>query len=208
MMRIILFVGLAIALWGCVSNNGGSPYTETGAICDNAGLESQVQGFHDRSNALAGALGVGVSQGGGAIGLARDKEDISRIYRVRDLIYRYDAEIEALARNIVASCKNHTRCMERNGYREGRCLNAYNRWTNAEAQLADLAEEFREIEAETQRLIAAIEQQPVVVGRGRGRGAPFRVNPYESCTCDESVGGVFANCCDAGQPAHRDQRRW
>lgn len=182
-------LGLALMLFGCVTAGGGSPYTETGAICDNTGLESQLKKFHDKSNSLRGALGVGLPSGGGAIGGESSNTNISRQYRVRDKLKDLDAEIDAQYRNVTSSCKAYSRCMEMNRYKEGRCRSGLRRWDDAEDSFSELAITLKELE---QSIIYI--QNPNHHGRCKGSHC---VNDREKCTrtCSSRI-GVFSNCCE------------
>ena len=183
-------LGLAFVLYGCVSaGSGGSAYTETGAICDNTGLESQLVSFHDRSRSMRGALGVGLPSGGGAIGGQTANADVQRAYRIRDRLNDLDAEIDAQYRNVTSSCKAYSRCMEMNGYREGRCRSSLRRWDDAEESFSELAITLKELE---QSIIYI--QNAKHSGRCRGRHC---VNDREKCNrrCSSQI-GVFSNCCE------------
>lgn len=201
---LILLLGSFIFVWGCSTTGGGNPYTETAAICENPGLESQIKQVQDESTYWGGLLGLGLNKGGGAVGVERDKTQVARAYEVRDRLRFFPAEIEAMARNITSSCKNHARCMEANGYREGRCRSALARWENSEARLEQMGREFREIRAETKRLVAALDR-PIIIKKGSGGGHPQK--PYlNQCECAQSIGGVFANCCDHDSDYQRQHK--
>ena len=69
MQKLIIFALAFLGLTACAaSTNTASPYTETAAICDNAGLESQLVSLRDMSTASRMALGGGGYNDGGAFG--------------------------------------------------------------------------------------------------------------------------------------------
>ena len=94
--------------------------------------------------------------------------------RLISRINRFDAEIDAKYRSVIASCRAFSRCMQNNFYDEGQCRSTLTRWENADRDLSDLARELREIDAEVENIRN--------VARRGGRG--YRVNPR-----DRSVGG-------------------
>lgn len=200
MIKNLLIVASLIFLWSCSTGGVGNAYTETAAVCENPGLETQVKSYQDTSRRLAGALGIGVQQGGGAVGVASDKTNVTRAYEVRDKLLFYEAEIEAMARNITSSCKNHSRCMEANRYREGKCRSALARWDSAEERFVAMTREFREIEAETDRLLAAL-SRPV-----GGKKRPRRHHSLNRCECGSNI-GPFANCCDKDSDQQYERRK-
>lgn len=148
MRRLIIGIIGLVGLSGCVYHSGGSAYTETGAVCDSAGLESQLVSITDQSTQLRGALGVGVSGGGGAIGGSRSENDVERVYQLRDRLNRFDAEVDASYRNMVSSCKAYSRCMEMRRYREGECRSSMAQWDRAQDNFTNLSRELKEIQAQ------------------------------------------------------------
>ena len=185
-MARLLLAGIMLALFGCASGSN-NPYTETGAICDNAGLESQLVRFHDRSNRIRGALGIGLPKGGGAVGGERDRTDIQRVYQLRERLNNFEAEVDVQYRNVTSSCKAFSRCMEQNRYVESSCEATLNRWTVAEESFSKLAIELRRIAADVEKHCKDC---------GPKKPAPPVLNPKDPCECDDTFGGVFANCCD------------
>jgi len=181
MMKSIFLVGLTILANACaVTGNGGSAYTESGAICDNPGLDSRLVYLKDQSDSVRGALGVGMPAGGGAIGGQQSNTDVTREWNVlENRLNRFDAEVEGQHRNVVASCKAHARCMEMRNYREGQCIASMNRWDDAEDAFSDLSLELRRIEAD-------VEKTRIIAGRRRGYG----VNRYNrrDRDCSSSTG--------------------
>ena len=198
LIRLFIFITAALAIYGCVGGGAGSPYTGTGAVCDVAGLSSQVKRLQDQSESTRLAIAAGLPKGGGAAGFEDQQANVLREYDVlRGRLNNFDAEIDAQARNVTRSCNNYTRCMEANGYNEGRCR------SGMELSFSNLSRELREIDAEVAKLR--------IVARnccgGKGGPPPHRpkLNRYE-CDCSESVGGVFANCCDRDSDSVRHKR--
>ena len=193
---IVLIAGI-VGIYGCVANNGGgSPYTGTGAVCDVAGLSSQVTRLQDQSNSTRLALAAGLPKGGGALGWEDEQADVLRQYDVlRGRLNAFDAEIDGQYRNVTRSCNNYTRCMEANGYREGRCRSGMDRWNDAELAFSNLSRELREIDAEVAKIRIVARNCCKGGGGGKKGHKPPYINKYE-CDCSDSVGGVFANCCD------------
>lgn len=196
MVKYILSAGLLLLACACASNTGGSAYTETGAICDNAGLESQLVSLRDQSQSTSAALGLGNGDGGGAGGFQRNSTDVTRAYQLRDKLRRFDAQVDVQYRSMTASCKAYARCMEMRRYREGDCRSSMDRWQSAEREFSTLTRELREIDAEVQKFLIVSRRSGC-----RGNGCAPRLNTQESCDCSNSVGGVFANCC------YSDRRR-
>ncbi len=187
MMRSIVLVVIAMGLYACsvTSPTGsGSPYAETGAICDNPGLESQLVSIRDRSRATSGALGVIAGGGGGAAGASNAQNDVERVYQLRDRLNRFDAEVDVQYRSITSSCKAYARCMEMRGYNEGSCRQSRMRWDAAEQRFASLSVVLREIDAEVEKI-------RLQTRGGRGRRGPQLPN-----RCAQQQGGVFTNCAD------------
>jgi|GEM_PF-1894929 len=207
LIRLFIFVTASLAIYGCVSGGGGSPYTGTGAVCDVSGLSSQVTRLQDQSESTRLAIAAGLPKGGGAAGFEDQQANVLREYDVlRDRLNRFDAEIDAQYRNVTRSCNNYTRCMENNGYREGRCRSGMDRWNAAELSFSNLSRELREIDAEVAKL--AIVARNCCKGGHKKKHYP-RVRHYE-CDCSDSVGGVFANCCDRDSDSvyHKKKRRY
>ena len=169
MLRLFTFSILLLGVYAC-SHGGGSAYTETGAICDTAGLESQLVSIRDQSRSTRGALGVGLPEGGGAIGGERQVADVERVYRLRDRLDIFDAEVDVHYRNMTQSCKAYSRCMEMRRYREGECRSSLARWEGAEQTFASLTRELAEIQAEVDIIRT--------VSRGK-RHKGHRVNPCD-----------------------------
>lgn len=185
MTKSIFLVGLIILANACAvtGGTGGSAYTETGAICDNPGLDSRLVYLKDQSDSVRGVLGVGLPSGGGAIGGQKSNADVTREWNVlENRLNRFDAEIEGQHRNVVASCKNHARCMEMRNYKEGQCIASMNRWDDAEEAFSDLSLEIRRIEAD-------VEKTRIIAGR-RHRGRGYDVNRYKGRDrdCSSSTG--------------------
>ena len=101
-----------------------------------------------------------------------------------------EAEVDAQFRTMTSSCKAYSRCMEMRGYNESECSASMDRWRDAEASFATLSREIRMIDAEVEKLKIIAE----AASKKRHRGKRYRTNPYAPCTCEDSVGGVFANC--------------
>ncbi|MEM9170562.1 MAG: hypothetical protein AAGC56_13030 [Pseudomonadota bacterium] len=201
MGKFILAV-LALGLVGCVSVKSGSPYTETGAICDNSGLDSRLVEFRDESRNIKGAIAVGTPSGGGAFGMGRRRTDVGRVYDLTDKLNRFEAEIESKHQAAKASCKIFARCMEKNGYREERCERTLAKWTSADQEFSKLAVELRDIQAYVETTRLELQGDPwgplEPIGNGQAGPPPPQLNPNE-CTCDQAVGGLFANCCSNNQ---------
>lgn len=200
---LIMLVGL-VGIYGCISNGGGSPYTGTGAVCDVSGLSGQVTRLQDQSNSTRLALAAGLPKGGGALGWEDEQADVLREYQIlQGRLNRFDAEIDGQYRNVTRSCNNYTRCMEANGYREGRCRSGMDRWNNAELTFSNLSRELREIDAEVAKI--TIVAQNCCGRKGGKRHRKHRVRKHE-CDCRDSVGGVFANCCDRDSDRRYEKR--
>jgi len=155
MLRLFVFSILLLGVYGCVGGAIGTAYTETGAICDVAGMESQLKRIRDRSNSGRLALGVGTPDGGGAIGGEQATADVTRVYRVRDRLDRLDAETDVHYRNMTQACNMYARCMEVRRHREGECRSTFARWESAQSTFASLTRELAEIEAEIDIVRAA-----------------------------------------------------
>ena len=115
---------------------------------------------------------------------------------VRRISQFYD-EIDASYRMAATSCRSYARCMQNNFYDEGQCRSNLASWERARDDFGDLARELREIEAEVDR------------DRINRRGGHYRgayINRHERCDCSDSVGGVFANCCDKDSDYHRSKK--
>ncbi len=203
LIRLVIFVTAALAIYGCIGGGGPSPYTGTGAVCDVRGLSSQVTKLQDQSESTRLALAAGLPKGGGAAGFEDQQANVLREYEVlKKRLNRFDAEIDAQHQNVVRSCNNYTRCMEYNRYNEGKCRSGLARWDEAEDEFTGLARELREIDAEVAKFR--------IIARNCCKGGPVvhypTVNRYE-CDCSESVGGVFANCCDYDSDSVYDKKR-
>lgn len=204
LIRLIILISASLAIYGCLSSGGGSPYTGTGAVCDVAGLSSQVKRLQDQSESTRLAIAAGLPKGGGAAGFEDQQANVLREYDVlKRRLNRFDAEIDAQYRNVTRSCNNYTRCMEVNRYNEGKCRSGMARWDEAEQQFTGMARELREIDAEVAKIS--------IVARNCCGGVTTvypqpPLNPYE-CDCSESVGGVFANCCDYDSDSVYDKKR-
>lgn len=148
MVRLFVFSILLLGVYACAGGTMGTAYTETGAICDVAGMESQLKSIRDRSTSGRLALGVGTPDGGGALGTEQASADVTRVYRVRDRLERLEAETDVHYRNMTQSCNIYARCMEVRGYDEGECRSSLSRWESAQATFASLTRELAEIEAE------------------------------------------------------------
>ena len=109
----------------------------------------------------------------------------------RRRISRFELELDAAYQATMTSCRSYARCMQNNFYDEGQCRSNMTSWEQSREDFADLARELSEIEAEVKR---------DRIGRGYRRGA--YVNKHERCDCSDSVGGVFANCCDKDSDYH------
>ncbi len=103
-----------------------------------------------------------------------------------DCCSEFELELDAAYQATMTSCRSYARCMQNNFYDEGQCRSNLASWERARDDFADLARELREIEAEVDR--------DAINRRGYYRGA--YINRHERCDCSDSVGGVFANCCD------------
>ena len=183
MLRFFTFSILLLGVYACTTSGGGSAYTETGALCDTAGLESQLVSIRDQSKTTRGALGVGLPKGGGALGGERSVNDVERVYRLRDRLNRFDAEVDVHYRNMTQSCKAYARCMEMRRYREGECRSALARWESSQREFSDLTRELAEIDAEVEIIYAVT----------RKRGRHYYRKPLNRC--DE-----YGNCRAAGYP--------
>ncbi len=156
---------------------------EVNDICDVDSLATQTDDLRVRIDRLRQELFADVdkrhdeyqSNGGN-----------SRYYVSR--VNRFDGEIDAAYRNVTSSCRAYSRCMQNNFYSEGECRSTLSSWERSRDDFADLARELREIEAEVKRDLINR------TGRYSRRGA--YLNKKERCDCSQSVGGVFANCCD------------
>ena len=193
LIRLAIIISASLAIYGCLSSGGGSPYTGTGAVCDVAGLSSQVKRLQDQSESTRLAIAAGLPKGGGAAGFEDQQANVLREYEVlKRRLNRFDAEIDAQYRNVTRSCNNYTRCMEVNRYNEGKCRSGLDRWDQAEEEFTDMARELREIDAEVAKI-------RIVAKNCCGGTIVYPPEPplnrYE-CDCSDSVGGVFANCCD------------
>ena len=193
MFKLFVPAVLAFGLFACVSD-GGSPYTETAAICDTAGLESQLVSLRDQSKSTRlGLSGAGVGAAGAAGGAgavySRDKTDVQRVYQLRDRLHSFEAEVDALYRSATARCRTYARCMERRGYNQNRCWALEQSWSESEQRIPDLRISLAEIEADVEKFRLATRPGP-----RRGYPRRRRVNPNE-CPCPNSVGGVFSNGC-------------
>ncbi len=101
------------------------------------------------------------------------------------LVSEFFNEIDASYRIASTSCRAYARCMQNNFYDEAQCRSTLASWERARDDFGDLSRELREIEAEVRRDRIS----------GKGGKKHYRLNKHE-CDCSESVGGVFANCCD------------
>lgn len=148
MLRLFVFSILLLGVHACAGSTLHTPYTETTAICDVAGMESQLKEMKDRSSSGRFALGVGTPDGGGAFGTEESQARVERTYRVRDKLEALDAKVDVHYRNMTQSCNIYARCMEVRGYDEGDCRSSLARWESAQSTFADLTRELAEIEAE------------------------------------------------------------
>ncbi|MEM6537962.1 MAG: hypothetical protein AAF668_09570 [Pseudomonadota bacterium] len=193
MLRAFIMITLSLGLYACVSaGGGGSAYTETGAICDNAGLESQMVAVRDRSTRARGALAVGTPSGGGAIGAAKNRNNVERIFQLRDRLNTFDAEVDVQYRDMTATCKAYARCMEMRRYREGECRSSSATWENSRRSFSNLTVELRRIEADVARLALVVGAAAAEDDDLEEEDTTYDVN-RNNCNC--SVGGVFSNCC-------------
>lgn len=193
-MKYVIAAGLLMLMGACATSNGSSAYTETGAICDNAGLESQLVRLRDQSRTTAAALGAGTGEGAGVAGYARNQADVERAYQLRDKLNRFDAEVDVQFRTLTSSCKAYSRCMEKRRYREAECSSSMARWRASETEFASLSRELRQIEAEVEKARIASQRRHRSECRGDNCGRP-RLKKSDPCDCTSSVGGVFSSCC-------------
>ncbi|MEO1252529.1 MAG: hypothetical protein AAFW81_09305 [Pseudomonadota bacterium] len=87
--------------------------------------------------------------------------------------------------------------MQNNFYDEGQCRSTLASWERSREDFGDLSRELREIEAEVDR---------DRINRRGGWRRGVRLNPHE-CDCSQSVGGVFANCCDTDSDSQYSKNR-
>lgn len=180
MVRLILACML-LGVASCVS--GGSAYTTTSAICENPNLDSQVSYLHDKSRSLRKGI------------LEWDRTNFEReITSLDRRLKDYDATVAVQYQTVTSSCKAYAVCMDRNHQNERRCGMTFTRWQTSEANFNQLTAQLAQIEADTERL-KAVMRRPVVIKPPRGPRPP-EVN---HCDCNNSVGGVFANCCYPGR---------
>ncbi|MBI1393762.1 MAG: hypothetical protein GC152_13575 [Alphaproteobacteria bacterium] len=196
MLKKLAMTAAIISALGACQTTGGdpvvvgyggapSPYRETGAICDGAGLDSQLVALKDRSARSRGILG-----GQDFAGLDGADDGLTeRVYALRDKLNRFDAQTDVQYRAISSSCRAHARCMEMNAYQEAACASSRAEWRRSREEFSDLTVELRRIDAEVEKARAAA----IATRRGRGRG--YGVNTRENCDCSGNVGGVFSTCC-------------
>lgn len=196
MSRLALLLATLLGVTACAAVYDGpasSPYTETGAICDNAGLESQLVALKDQSRRTRGALAVGTPSGGGVVGAGRGTRDLQRVYQLRDKLNRFDAEVDAQFRTMTSACKAYSRCMEMREYEVNDCGPLLTRWTTAESTFAAMSTTLRQIDAEIAKVEIA-SRRPVQVPNPQQQQQ--RVNPNDpNCRCTGNVGGIFSTCC-------------
>ncbi len=195
MQRVLFSVLCLLGVSACVSSTS-SPYTEASAICDNAGLESQLTLLRDKSRssrmALAQAGGNRTGGNAGFAGFESSRADVERAYVLRNRLNQFEAEVDAQFRNVTSTCKAYSRCMEMNGYKTSKCGPLLSRWEDAEDEFSDLTTEIRRIDAEVEKMGILAE---ALSKKGRKGKKRYDVNRHDPCTCEDSVGGVFANCC-------------
>lgn len=192
-----LLLGILLVA-ACVSTKDTNPYTETSAVCDQAGLDSQLEDFRDGSNSLKGALGVGTENWGVVGSYEQNNIDVDRQYVLQNKMRMFDAEVDAQFRNVTSSCKAFSRCMEMNRYDEGKCRSTMNRWNDAEREFRGLAVDLRELSVEVER----IRSKPDVVIKKDDRckddccGKNCRPpEPPRSEACCDTIGNIFTDCC-------------
>ena len=166
-MFIIGVTGLCVT--ACISlNSGGSAFTETAAVCDTSGLETQYTSLKDYSKGWKGALLVGTPSGGGALGIERDRNNVERQTESLALrINRYDAEIDAQYRTVTNACKSYARCMQQNHHKEAKCRSNLARWETSEREFTNLSRDLREIDAEVENLRTVAKAGSKKGGHGR-----------------------------------------
>ncbi|MCK5747705.1 MAG: hypothetical protein KAH44_15915 [Oricola sp.] len=176
-MRGIFLTAVAcLSLSACVHSHDESAFAETTAVCDTAGVEAAYTYYRDKSKEWRGALGVGVSSGGGAIGIERERNDVElERESLSNRLNQYDAEIDGQFRTVTSACKAYARCMEMNDYDGGECRSSMSRWETAEREFANLSRDLREIDAEVENLRT--------VAQSRRRGGYRRVNKCEDGVC-------------------------
>jgi midasin (ATPase involved in ribosome maturation) len=182
-------------------------------LCDVRSLETQRDRYISSSrqvmssmtgDASASSTGHGgrsnARSGGAAAGAAGDRTtnaDVggsntvngyySESQEIVSRINRFDAEVDAQYRSVIANCRAYSMCMQQNYYQEGECRSSAARWERSEREFVDLSRELREIEAEVEKI-------RIVAQRGKRHG--HKKKPHlNRCDCASSVGGVFSNCC-------------
>ncbi len=181
-MRLVK-IAAAIVMFsaGCQSYDplplASDPYTETSAICDNAGLDARITSLRDQSSVLRGEVGAA---------------SVKRQYQLTNKLNRFDAEIEAKHQAAKASCKIFARCMEMNAYQESQCGATLNKWQKADAEFSELAIRLREIDADLEKTKAGSGLE--IINLEDGFSSPLNGN---DCSCSQT-GGVFSDCCDRG----------
>lgn len=197
MTRSFFLLILLAALAACVSYDTSSPYTETGAVCDNAGLESQLVSLQDRSRSISGSLAVVTNNGGGAIGISNTKTDVDRRYNLRNRLNKFDAEIDGQFRNLTSSCKAFTRCMEQNKYKEDKCNKTMQRWDDAETSFKDLSVRLRELEVEAKKITTSKKSRKSNRKKKCGYDGYQCPPSTPQNTCCDTINNIFTDCCDS-----------
>lgn len=202
LLRSIAIILGVIVIASCVSSNNSSPYTETGAVCDQAGLESQLRDLRDTSNSLKGSLGIVSDKMGAGGTYEQTNTDVDRRYELRDKMMAFDAEVDGQFRNVTSSCKAFSRCMEMNSYKEDKCSATMRRWDDAERAFSGLSVDLRELEVEVVRIQNS---RPVII-----LPAPVKdkckdeccddpckspVSPAPKDGCCDTLGNIFTDCC-------------
>ncbi|MEM1104334.1 MAG: hypothetical protein AAGH48_09525 [Pseudomonadota bacterium] len=218
-MRYFLILAACAGLSACISIGNDNPNTETAAICDIAGLESQLESFRDESREIRGAVGYGNTNFGVAVGGEVDTTDVQRTYKHRDKIHKLDAALDAQYRTTIASCKSYTRCLEKNRYKERRCALTLERWEESEEKFGELMIALRELEHKTAHGPATVYNRNVNVNNSKGARPgghkpttqhhkpddyeedPHKDGEHSACSHDcDVVGHVFTSCCARKQP--------
>lgn len=230
MFRIILGIW-ALGIASCAyPPEYDDPFRETTALCENAGVQSRLDSLRYNSTRIRENVHTHYDRytkntrrrnNPGVFNddydkyrerehlhdygrSAYDDVDVDRRYR-RALarMNNFDAEVDVLASDMTSVCKVYARCMEKNDYDEGRCRSSDDRWGDSRSDMTQLARELDEIEAETERLIAALDRPIIIKGGRKGHPPPY----VNRCECDQSVGGVFANCCDRDSDSRYGKKR-
>ena len=185
MKKMTIWAAIALFIASCNQHYGtdlplaSDPYSETSAICDNAGLDARITSLRDQSSILRGEIG-GAS--------------VQRQYSLTNKLNRFDAEIEAKHQAAKASCKIFARCMEMNAYQESQCGATLNKWQKADTEFSALAIRLREIDASIEKERLRNSGLPLIKLDDDSLSDPLN---SEDCSCSQT-GGVFSDCCDRG----------